>query len=159
MCNFDGCMLMYRVPQRADLRDIAELNRELLAQRGHENLFSTDELILRLSDFLSTGHDILMFEQDKALVGYVLYLVGKHEIAEKIVYVRHFVIRSSYRRKGFGRKAMMYLLDSAWPRDATPCVDVHETNGAALAFWRALGFRPYSYTLTRTEVTATSDGK
>jgi len=51
------------------------------------------------------------------------------------------------RRQGIGREAMETLRSKIWPKGKRLTVDVLVENTAAVAFWRAAGYKDYSLTL------------
>ncbi len=67
------------------------------------------------------------------MVGYALVDMGRDP-----VYLRHFMIAESYRRRGYGGQAFALLYQQL---GAIPlALDVLQTNLGGLAFWQALGF-------------------
>lgn len=141
--------MLYRFADPKDLREVLELNKELLAEQGYGSLLSDAEMKNRLAAWLLEGHKLLLFECDQTLIGYALYLVNDRGTGEEIVYLRHFIIHLPHRRKGLGRAAMTHLLDSVWPPEAMVCVDTRENNCAAIALWQSVGFKIYSHTFAR----------
>jgi predicted acetyltransferase len=57
-----------------------------------------------------------------------------------------FVVRNR-RRRGIGRQAFEALRSKIWPTDKRLTVDVLVQNSAAVAFWRAVGYKDYCLTL------------
>jgi ribosomal protein S18 acetylase RimI-like enzyme len=138
--------MFFRFSSESDFPAVAGLNRELLRVDGHERLFSDEQLCARFRRWLSEGHKLVVFEHEAEVVGYGLYVSGERDTGEKIIYLRHLVIRESHRRRGFGREAMMHLIRSFWPADAMICVETRESNAAAIHFWKSLNFKLFSCT-------------
>ena len=57
-----------------------------------------------------------------------------------------FVVRN-WRRKGVGWEAVEILRTKIWPMDKRLTVEVLVQNVAAVAFWRAVGYKDYCLTL------------
>lgn len=53
----------------------------------------------------------------------------------------------NHRRQGFGRQAMKILITKIWPANKRLTVEVLVRNPAAIAFWRAVGYKDYCLTL------------
>jgi len=63
------------------------------------------------------------------------------------VHLRQFFVVRERRRQGFGRAALLELIERLWPRTKRLSVSVLVKNAPALAFWRALGYVDYDLTL------------
>ncbi|MGD0349369.1 MAG: GNAT family N-acetyltransferase [Verrucomicrobiota bacterium] len=57
-----------------------------------------------------------------------------------------FVVRN-HRRQGFGSQAMKILITKIWPKNKRLTVEVLVRNPAAIAFWRAVGYKDHCLTL------------
>ncbi len=131
--------------RRATLDDcalLAELNHQLIRDEGHRNRMTVAELEQRLKGWLASEYAAVLFEADGPVVAYALY----REQAEEIYLRQLFVVRDR-RRQGIGRTAFENLRTKIWPKDKRLTVDVLVTNTAAVAFWRAVGYKDYCLTM------------
>lgn len=131
--------------RRATLDDcslLAELNHQLIRDEGHRNPMTIEELTERMHDWLKAEYTVILFEDANEVVAYALYRQQPTEL-----YLRQLFVVRHRRRQGLGRCAMRLLLDEVWPKGLRLTVDVLCTNGAAIAFWRALGYKDYCLTL------------
>jgi ribosomal protein S18 acetylase RimI-like enzyme len=144
----DFVLLVYSVAMNfrratgADTSLLAALNHQLIRDEGHRNRLTIDELERRMRQWLETEYSAVLFEEDVNVVAYALY----REQAEEI-YLRQFFVAPEYRRKGVGRKAMETLRSRIWPGNKRLTVEVLAPNTAAIAFWRAVGYKDYALTL------------
>lgn len=139
--------ISYRQYEEHDLPGLAALNQELLAADGRRGQFTDAQLIARFREWLSNDHVLTVFIVGDELVGYVLYSIGVRDNDEKLVFIRHFIIKDEQRRKGYGRNALEYLTKHAWPKDAQVYVETREDNTPAITFWQHFGFRRFSCVL------------
>ena len=95
----------------------------------------------RMDELLAEGYRAVIFEESGEVAAYALFIDRGDEI-----YLQQFYVRRSFRRRGLGREAMRMLIDT-WPRDRALVVDTFANNSAALAFWRAVGYRDYQVVL------------
>jgi predicted acetyltransferase len=132
--------------RRARLDDcalLAELNHQLLHDEGHRNRKMTiPELERRMKGWLKSEYTAAIFEIDGEVVAYALYREQPDEI-----YLRQLFVALSRRRKGIGRKTIEILRTEIWPAHKRLTVDVLVHNAAAIAFWRAVGYKDYCLTL------------
>src|SRR5450432_600466 len=127
--------------RRATLDDcalLADLNHQLIRDEGHRNKLTVPELEQRMRGWLASEYTAVIFEKDGAVVAYALY----HEQPEEI-YLRQLFVARNRRRKGIGRNAMAILRTKIWPASKRLTVDVLIQNTAAIAFWRAIGYKDY----------------
>lgn len=103
---------------------------------------SVPELEQRMKGWLSSEYEAVLFEREKGVVAYALY----REQSDGIYLRQLFVVRNR-RRQGIGRRAVEVLRSNFWPAKKRLTVDVLVQNTAAIAFWRAMGYRDYSLTL------------
>ncbi len=96
----------------------------------------------RMRGFLTGEYRAVLFELDGRTVAYVLY-TDRTEDGDT-VYLRQIFVDRDYRRKGVGREVMRILRDEIWPPDKRITVGVLKSNRAAIAFYRSIGFEPYS---------------
>ena len=126
-----------------DAARLAELNHLLLQDENHRNKkMSIPELEQRMRGWLAAEYAAVIFEEDGEVVAYALYREQPEEI-----YLRQLFVARNRRRKGLGRKAVEILRTKIWPANKRLTVDVLVQNTAAIAFWRAVGYRDYCLTL------------
>src|ERR1019366_2912557 len=131
--------------RRATLDDgalLAELNHQLIRDEGHRNRMTVPELEQRMKGWLASEYAAMLFENDGAVVAYALYREQPEEI-----YLRQLFVARNRRRQGIGRQAVEILRSKIWPKNKLLTVQVLVQNEAAVAFWRAVGYKDYSLTL------------
>ena len=127
--------------RQATLNDcalLAEFNHQLIRDEGHRNRMTVPELEQRMQSWLSSEYAAVIFEKAQEVVAYALY----REQAEEVYLRQLFVVRNR-RRQGIGRLAFEILLSKIWPTGKRLTVDVLVQNTAAVAFWRAVGYKDY----------------
>jgi len=100
------------------------------------------ELESRMRAWLAGEYRAVLFEAGGQTVAYALYREQPDEI-----YLRQLFVARGRRRQGIGRGAVEVLRSEVWPRHKRLTVEALVQNSAALAFWRAVGYRDYSLTL------------
>ena len=131
--------------RRATLNDcalLAELNHQLIRDEGHRNRMTVPELEQRMKGWLASEYAAVLFENDGEVVAYALYREQPEEI-----YLRQLFVARNRRRKGIGKEAVKILRTKIWPNNKRLTVEVLVQNEAAVAFWRAVGYKDYSLTL------------
>jgi len=131
--------------RRATLDDcalLAELNHQLIRDEGHRNKMTVPELEQRMRDWLASEYAAVIFEEAQEVVAYALYREQAGEI-----YLRQLFVVRNRRRQGIGRKAIEILRAKTWPGNKRLTVDVLVQNEAAIAFWRAVGYKDYCLAL------------
>ncbi len=118
---------------------LAELNHRLIRDEGHRNAMTVPELQQRMKNWLVSEYAAVIFEDDGKVVAYALYREEPDEI-----YLRQFFVLKSHRRRGIGKHAVELLRSRIWPATKRLTVDVLVKNEAAIAFWRAVGYKDYS---------------
>ncbi len=121
---------------------LAELNHQLIRDEGHRNPMTVPELEQRMKNWLASEYTAVIFEDDRAVVAYALYCEQPEEI-----YLRQLFVVRDRRRQGIGHGAVEILRSQIWPKNKRLTVGVLVRNAAAVAFWRAMGYRDYSLTL------------
>lgn len=135
--------LTRRRATRADCALLGRLNFELIQDEGHRNPMTEPELARRMKFWISRGgYAALLFAVGEEVVAYALYRENPAEI-----YLRHLYVARGRRRQGMGRQVMRTLMDEVWPHGKRLTVEVLWTNRAAIAFWKAVGYREYSLCL------------
>ena len=131
--------------RRATLNDcvlLAELNHQLIRDEGHRNRMTVPELEQRMKGWLASKYAAALFENDGEVVAYALYREQPEEI-----YLRQLFVVRNRRRQEIGRQAVKILRSKIWPKNKRLTVEVLVQNKAAVAFWRAVGYKDYSLTL------------
>lgn len=100
------------------------------------------ELEQRMREWLATEYSAVLFEKDNEVVAYALYRGQPDEI-----HLRQLFVVRHRRRQGLGRRALDLLRSQVWPAEKRLTVEVLVHNTAAVAFWRAVGYRDYSLTM------------
>ena len=100
------------------------------------------ELEQRMRGWLASEYAAVIFEDGKEVVAYALY----RDQAEEIYLRQLFVVRNR-RKQGIGRRVVEILRSNFWPVNKRLTVDVLVQNAAAIAFWRAVGYKDYCLTL------------
>ena len=131
--------------RRATLNDcalLAELNHQLIRDERHRNKMTVPELEQRMRGWLASEYVAILFENEGQVVAHVLYREQPQEI-----YLRQLFVVRNRRRQGIGRQAIEILRSQIWPKNKRLTVDVLVQNTAAIAFWRAVGYKDYCLTL------------
>jgi len=127
--------MTFRHATSADYALLADLNHQLIRDEGHRNRMTVPELDQRMRGWLSSEYAAAIFEDGKEVVAYALY----REQAEESI-----CGSSSSCATGGGKASAVRLRDSAYqslgPAEAAHG-DVLVQNAAAIAFWRAVGYR------------------
>jgi ribosomal protein S18 acetylase RimI-like enzyme len=135
--------LTYRFASAKDVPRLAAMNRRLIQDEGHGNPMTLSQLEARLSGWLSGGsYSAILFHQDGECVAYALL-----RDTPDYVYLRHFYVERTYRRRGIGREAVGLLVRQIIPADRQIRLEVLTHNERALRFWRAVGFADYAITM------------
>ena len=121
---------------------LAELNRQLILDERHRNKMTIPELEQRMKDWLLSEYAAIVFEDGPSVVAYALFREQPDEI-----YLRQLFVARNRRRQGIGRKAIEILRSRIWPKNKRLTVEVLFQNAAAVAFWRAVGYKDYSLAL------------
>ncbi len=125
-----------------DCAELAELNHQLIRDEGHRNPMTVPDLEQRMRGWLSGEYTAILFEVGREVVAYALYREESEEI-----YLRQLFVARNRRRQGIGRQATEILRTQIWPKNKRLTVSMLVKNAAAVAFWRAIGYRDYSLTL------------
>lgn len=130
-------MVEWRDATSEDFPLIAEWNRQLIQDEGHTNRMSVEQLEERLRTWVGSGeYRAILFYEDGTPVAYAVYRESDDE-----VYLRQFFVVRERRRQGIGRRAMTDLFSNVWPKNKRWTVSALINNHAAIAFWRAMGYR------------------
>ena len=140
--------MTYRRATSADCSLLAELNHQLIRDEEHRNPMTVPELEQRMRGWLESEYVAILFEDGGKVVAYALYREQPDEI-----YLRQLFVVRERRRQGLGKQVMRLLFSEIWPKTKRLTVEVLVANTAAIAFWRAVGYRDYSLKL---EISPTS---
>ncbi|MEW6754660.1 MAG: GNAT family N-acetyltransferase [Candidatus Latescibacterota bacterium] len=132
----------YRFATESDLDLLAEYNHQLIRDEGHRSPMTVPELRARLSAWLRGEYQAVICASEGEPLAYALYRESATEVC-----LRQLFVRRDLRRQGIGRQVVGILRSQVWPPHKRLTVEVLTVNAAALAFWRAVGFRDYSLTL------------
>lgn len=138
--------LKLRAATLADVAQLAGYNSELIQDEGHRNPMTLSELAERMRNWLQAEYRAVLFEQDGQVVGYALYCRGE-QFNDEFIFLRQFLVRREFRRRGIGREAMRLLQENVWPSDSRVVLDVLAHNEVGRAFWASVGFKEHSLTL------------
>lgn len=136
-----NCDMLFRFATTDDAPALAAMNQALIRDEGHRSPMTLPELEKRMARWLLGGYRGVVFSLEEAVAGYALY---RHE--PDYYYLRQFYVRPEFRRRGLGREAVRWLAEQVW-RDDRVRLEVLVGNAAAIAFWRAVGFRDYCLAL------------
>lgn len=134
--------LHFRRATADDCPRLAELNHQLIRDEGPRNKMTVSELEQRMRGWLQSEYAAIIFEENGELVAYTLYREQPEEL-----YLRQLFVARNRRRQGIGRAAMEILRTRVWPKNKRLTVEVLVNNGAAVNFWRAVGYQDYSLML------------
>jgi ribosomal protein S18 acetylase RimI-like enzyme len=136
----------HRFATDEDVPLLAGMNRRLVEDEGHRNRFRSDAWLEdRMRGFLAGGYRAVLFEREGRIIAYALY--ADHTEHDDTIHLRQIYVDRSCRRQGVGREAMRILLQEIWPKDKRITVGALYGNQTAIAFYKALGFQPYSVEL------------
>lgn len=134
--------MTFRQATLDDCALLAELNHQLIRDEGHRSRMTVPELEQRMKSWLALEYAAAIFEERNEVVAYALYREQPEEI-----YLRQLFVVRNRRRQGIGRKVFEILRSAVWPANKRLTVDVLVQNAAAVAFWRAVGYKDYCLTL------------
>jgi ribosomal protein S18 acetylase RimI-like enzyme len=134
--------MTYRRATTNDCPLLGELNHQLIRDEEHRNPMTVPELAQRMRGWLEGEYVAILFEEAREVVAYALYRDQPDEI-----YLRQLFVVRDRRRQGLGKQAMHLLRSEIWPNTKRLTVEVLVANAAAVAFWRAIGYRDYSLKL------------
>lgn len=134
--------IQFRRAGPEDCAMLAKLNHQLIRDEGHRNTMSVAELEQRMRTWLEAEYAAQIFEIGGEVVAYGLYRDRATDI-----YLRQLFVVRNKRRHGIGRQAFESLRTQVWPPGKRLTVEVLTQNAAAIAFWRAVGYKDYCLTL------------
>jgi GNAT superfamily N-acetyltransferase len=135
--------LKHRIATLEDVRLLAQMNRRLVEDESHRNRFQSDSwLEMRMRGFLEGEYRAVLFEMEGEIVAYALFTV--HRERSDTVHLRQIFVERAHRRRGVGREAVRILREEIWPAEKRITVGVLHGNRDAIAFYDAVGFKPYA---------------
>jgi GNAT superfamily N-acetyltransferase len=135
--------LKHRIATLEDVRLLAQMNRRLVEDESHRNRFRSDSwLEMRMRGFLEGEYRAVLFEMEGEIVAYALFTV--HRERSDTVHLRQIFVERAHRRRGVGREAVRILREEIWPAEKRITVGVLHGNRDAIAFYDAVGFKPYA---------------
>jgi predicted acetyltransferase len=140
--NSDVHGVTFRRATVDDCALLAKLNHQLIRDEGHRNQMTIPELEQRMKGWLASEYEAALFENQEEVMAYALYREQPDEI-----YLRQLFVVRNQRRKGIGNEAVNILRTKIWPKHKRLTVEVLVQNQAAIAFWRAVGYKDYCLTL------------
>jgi ribosomal protein S18 acetylase RimI-like enzyme len=131
----------HRLATLDDVPLLAEMNRQLTEDEQHRNRFRDQEWFAqRMRSFLSGEYQAVLFEWQGRPAAYALYRPD----GEESIYLRQIFVARDCRRRGIARQAIAILREHYWPKEKRIAVDVLAGNAAAIALYKAVGFRDYA---------------
>lgn len=137
-----GLIMQYISATIDDAMVLAQLNQQLIRDEKHRNPMDITQLQNRMTHWLETEYQAVIFQLDQQVVGYVLFRTD-----DKQTYIRQFFIDTRYRRQNLGRQAIKWLRINRWQNSQILRLDVLTGNTPAIDFWHAMGFEDYCVTM------------
>jgi ribosomal protein S18 acetylase RimI-like enzyme len=131
--------MQFRRATAKDIPELAKFNAQLNRDDASSNKMTEAELEARMNRFFDQGYIAVIFSEDDATVGYVLYRSDDDSF-----FIRQFFVAMQARRKGLGKQAVKWLQENMWKDGERITVQVMVGNKRGLEFWRAVGFVDYS---------------
>jgi len=119
----------------SDIRQLAELNQQLIEDEKSDNPMTFEELEERMTDFISADYNAYFYRDKDNVVAYALV-----RITSQPMYLRHFFVCREYRRNGCGKAFFGDLLKELGVK--TIDIEVFSWNETGRKFWESLGFLP-----------------
>lgn len=135
--------MKWRLAQAGDLRVLAEMNLQLIADEGHRNPMTVELLEERMRHWLAGEYRAALFVSGTSIDAYALF----REDESGRIHLRQFFVMRSVRRRGLGREAFRLFRTEIAPRDKRIVLEVLTANAPARSFWASLGFQDYAITL------------
>lgn len=136
----------------ADLRILAEMNKQLIEDEKSSNPMGIKELEERMAEFLKSSWEIDLIMRETKIIGYALYQYHEEQFKGegKRVYLRQYFIGREFRNMGYGIAGIELLKTTRFKDVKRIEIDVLESNPKGQRFWERAGFKPY-YTNMRIE--------
>lgn len=134
--------MKYITARTDDAIVLAHLNQQLIRDENHRNTMDLTQLQQRMTQWLESEYQAVIFQMDQQIVGYVLFRPDGDQ-----TYIRQFFIDARYRRHHFGKQAIAWLRKNRWQNSNSIRLDVLSGNTPAIDFWHAMGFEDYCVTM------------
>lgn len=132
-----------RMATERDIPRLARMNVQLQRDEGRRVRDTPEELERLIGKWIRSGtYAAAIFEWQQRPIGYVLF---RHAV--DYVELGQLFIEPEYRRRGFGRRAVQWLIDRINTHVQLIRITVRAEKILAEAFWLAMGFRDYSRTM------------
>ena len=119
----------------SDVKELAELNRQLIEDEQHPNPMTRAELAERMIRWMKEGYRCYVARVGGTSAGYCLFRDdGKH------YYLRQLFVARGQRRRGIATALMDWMYANVWTGKPVR-LDVFAHNEEAVAFYRGYGFR------------------
>ena len=119
----------------SDVKELAELNRQLIEDEQHPNPMTRDELAERMIRWMEEGYTCYVARSGGVSAGYCLFRDdGKH------YYLRQLFVARACRRRGIATALLDWMYAHVWSGKPVR-LDVFAHNEEAVAFYRGYGFR------------------
>ena len=122
-----------RICSKADIKQLAEMNKRLIEDEKSSNPMDTAQLTERTRDFLANEYTAYLFTDGETAVGHAPVRLGSSPS-----YLRQFYIEREYRRSQRGRNAFELLKENL--QTDVIDIDVLTWNAAGRTFWKSIGF-------------------
>ncbi|MGM0882947.1 MAG: N-acetyltransferase family protein [Bacillota bacterium] len=138
-------MFLIRKATEADLKLLAQMNKELIQDEGSRNPMTIEQLEERMDGWILGEWEVEIIEKDNNIIGYAVYKHGKDDFYSKLKYIhlRQYYIGKDYRGRGYGTSALKQLLTHSFPEGVKVTIDVLESNPRGHNFLMKFGFSPY----------------
>jgi len=115
---------------------LGEMNRLLMHEEGHRKLLTTQELVTRMWNWISSKeYTAVIFEDSGRVVAYALYREKQESIE-----LKQFFVTYTQRKGAAGQIAMQMLFYNIFPKHKKVVLKVATNNPAIIAFWKSVGF-------------------
>lgn len=125
----------YRYAELSDIPALAEAYAQLEIDEGSPDRTAPSEIEKLFWNWLGGEHRVVLFERDKRLTAYALYLPQSSNIE-----LQQFFVRRDLRGTGAAKEAFELLREEVWPARAGVIVEARWNDPTMLDFWRSLGF-------------------
>ena len=121
--------------EASDVKELADLNRQLIEDEQHPNPMTRDELAERMIRWMEEGYTCYVARSGGVSAGYCLFRDdGKH------YYLRQLFVARACRRRGIATALLDWMYAHVWSGKPVR-LDVFAHNEEAVAFYRGYGFR------------------
>ena len=127
----------HRPVNENDLDLLANWNKQLIEDEGHDNFMTVAQLRERMSDWLKGDYQAVVFSKTDTPSAYAVF-----SDRDDHVYLRQFFVDRAQRRCGIGKEALAILKNCIFPDTKSVKLEVMAWNQRGFAFWKASGFGP-----------------